>query len=76
MLNESVIEAAHLCMNEFARRFACVTDMEQNLRLRHQAYSHAADLRFKNIKSRTMSVRVASARRLTTAADGQNMTCK
>ena len=51
MLNESVVEAAHVAMNEFARRYACVTDREHNIRLRHQAYSHASNLKYKNIRA-------------------------
>ena len=41
--HEGVVEAAHVVDNELKRRYACVTDPLEQLRLRLQAYANSAD---------------------------------
>ena len=46
-----MIEAAHVADNEFRRRYAAVTDLMDNLRLRYRAYCHAANSTVASLKS-------------------------
>ena len=41
--HEGVVEAAHVVDNELKRRFACITDPLQQLRMRLEAYANLAD---------------------------------
>ena len=50
LLNESIVETAHVAMNEFARRMACVTDKCKNIALRYQCYAHGANTEHKSIR--------------------------
>ena len=49
----AVIDAAHVADNEFRRRYAAVTDLMDNLRLRYRAYCHAANSTVASLKSAT-----------------------